>query len=114
MNEQMSEKISSNGNDDAARHERGMATFTRMFGDVAGKTIASIDEISPDLSRYLVDYVFGDVLARPALDLKSREVATVAALTAMGTAGPQLRAHIHCALNLGCSQQEIIEIMIQM
>jgi len=36
----------------------------------------------------------------PGLDLKSREIATIAALTALGTAAPQLRAHIHAALNV--------------
>ena len=52
--------------------------------------------------------------SRPGLDLKSREISTVAALTAMGTALPQLKVHVHGALNVGCSPQEIIEVMIQM
>ena len=38
----------------------------------------------------------------------------VAALTAMGTARPQLKVHIHGALNVGCTREEVIEIMIQM
>jgi len=54
------------------------------------------------------------VYSRPGLDLKSREISTVAALTAMGTALPQLKVHVHGALNVGCSPQEIIEVMIQM
>ena len=52
--------------------------------------------------------------SRPGLDLKSREISTVAALTAMGTALPQLKVHVHGALNVGCSPKEIIEVMIQM
>jgi len=38
----------------------------------------------------------------------------VAALTALGNAAPQLKVHIHGALNVGCSRQEIVEIIIQM
>ena len=38
----------------------------------------------------------------------------VAALSAMGTARPQLKVHIHGALNVGCTREEVIEIMIQM
>ena len=38
----------------------------------------------------------------------------VAALTAMGTARPHLKVHIHGALNVGCTREEVIEIMIQM
>jgi 4-carboxymuconolactone decarboxylase len=48
------------------------------------------------------------------LDLKSREIAVVAALTALGNATPQLKVHIHGALNVGCSRQEIVEVVIQM
>ena len=41
-------------------------------------------------------------------------MATIAALTAMGTATPQLKFHIKAALNIGVSQVEIREIMILM
>lgn len=54
------------------------------------------------------------MISRPEVDLKTRELATVAALTAMGTAAPQLKVHINGALNVGCSPQEIIEIIFQM
>src|SRR5438270_7423680 len=50
----------------------------------------------------------------PGLDLKSRELATVAALTAMANAAPQLKVHIHGAMNVGASRQEILEVIIQM
>jgi 4-carboxymuconolactone decarboxylase len=61
-----------------------------------------------------VEFGFGDIHCRPGLSLQSREIATVAALTALGTAGPQLRAHIHGALNVGCSEQEVVEVIMQM
>jgi 4-carboxymuconolactone decarboxylase len=48
------------------------------------------------------------------LDLKSREIATVAALTALGYALPQLKVHIHGALNVGCTREEITEVILQM
>src|SRR5437868_2018208 len=48
----------------------------------------------------------------PGLDLKSRELATVAALTAMANAAPQLKVHIHGAMNVGASRQEILEVII--
>ena len=101
-------------NEPSARYQRGLAKMAEMFGEFGAKTVDSLENSAPDLGRYLAEYVFGDVLSRPGLDLKSREIATVAALTALGTAGPQLRAHIRGALNVGCSQQEIIEIVMQM
>jgi len=51
---------------------------------------------------------------RPGLDLTSREIATVAALTTLGNAISRLKVHIKGALNVGVSRQEIIEIIIQM
>lgn len=46
--------------------------------------------------------------------MQKREIATIAALTALGNAQPQLKVHINPALNVGCSREEIIEVMIQM
>ena len=96
------------------RHTRGWAKLKQMQGNVGEQALQHIESISPDLARYAVEFVFGDIHSRPGLDLKSREIACVAALTALGNASPQLRAHIHGALNVGCSQQEVIEIMIEM
>jgi 4-carboxymuconolactone decarboxylase len=96
------------------RYDRGLAKLIEIYGDKGSDLIASLQDIAPDLARYVTEFAFGDIHCRPGLDLKSREIATIAALTAMGTAGPQLRAHIHAALNVGCTKQEIIEIIMQM
>ena len=100
--------------DDTNRYERGLAKLQEIYGERAQILIASLQDIAPDLGRYIVEFGFGDIHCRPGLNLKSREIATVAALTALGNAAPQLRAHIHAALNVGCSEQEVIEIIMQM
>jgi 4-carboxymuconolactone decarboxylase len=61
-----------------------------------------------------VEFPFGDIYGRPGLSLRTREIAAVAALTAMGTAPVQLRVHIHGALNVGCTRTEITEVIMQM
>jgi 4-carboxymuconolactone decarboxylase len=68
----------------------------------------------PDLCRYIVEFGFGDIYSRPGLTLQQRELATVAALTALGTAEPQLKVHIAAALNVGLSRTEIVETIMQM
>ena len=73
-----------------------------------------ITTISPDLARMVIEFPFADVYPRPGLDLKVRELITVAALTAMANCQPQLKVHLHAALNVGCSEQEIKEVIIQM
>src|SRR6266699_2076858 len=100
--------------DNADRYERGLAKPKEIYGDRAQTLVAALAEVTPDLSRYVIEFGFGDIHFWPGLDLKSREIATIAALTALGTAAPQLRAHIHAALNVGCSREEVVEVILQM
>ena len=100
--------------DNSDRYERGMALLKRTQGEHADKFLSSLESIAPDLGRFAAEFVFSDVYGRPGLDLKSREMISVAALTTLGFAGPQLRAHIGAALRVGCTQQEIVEIIMQM
>ncbi len=103
--------MNTEGND---RFVRGWKKLKEIDGDAGEKVIESLKNIAPDLGRYTIEYPFGDIYSRQGLDLKSREVATVAALSAMGNAEPQLRVHINAALNVGCTPEEIVEIIIQM
>jgi 4-carboxymuconolactone decarboxylase len=95
-------------------YERGLKKLDQIDGEAGQRVIDSLKDIAPDLGRYVIEFAFGEVFSRPGLDLKSREIATVAALTALGNATPQLKVHINAALNVGCTRQEIIEIIIQM
>jgi 4-carboxymuconolactone decarboxylase len=96
------------------RFDRGMQKLAEIDGAQGKRVIDSLQNIAPDFARYVIEFPFGDIYARPGLDLKSREIATVAALTAMGNAAPQLRVHIHAALNVGCSKEEVVETIMQM
>jgi 4-carboxymuconolactone decarboxylase len=94
------------------RWDKGLDILHQVVGSSAGHVQDSLAEVAPDLGRFLAEY-FGDMYSRPGLDLKSREIATVAALTVLGTL-PQLKVHVGAALNVGCRQEEIIELMMQM
>lgn len=96
------------------RYQQGLQKLAEIDGEQGQKVIDSLQAICPDLARYTIEFPFGDIYSRPQLDLKSREIATLAALTALGHCQPQLRVHIHAALNVGCSAAEIIEVILQM
>jgi len=96
------------------RYTRGWDKLNEIDGELGQKVIESLNEIAPDFARYLIEFPFGDIYARPSLDLRSREIATVAALTALGNAQPQLKVHLQAALNVGCTQEELVEVLIQM
>ncbi|MDU9415018.1 carboxymuconolactone decarboxylase family protein [Pseudomonas sp. zfem005] len=99
---------------DESRYQRGLAKLKEIDGEAGERVVESLVGIAPDFARYLVEFPFGDIYSRPGLDLKSREIAVVAALTALGNAAPQLKVHVHGALNVGASRTEIIETIMQM
>ena len=95
-------------NDENARDIRGLEKLREIDDEAGQRVIDALAPIAPDFARYLIEFPFGDIYSRPALDLKSREIATVAALTALGNATPQLKVHVHGALNVGCTRDEIV------
>ncbi len=97
-----------------SRYQRGLAKLREVDGQAGDRVLQSLQDIAPDFARYLIEFPFGDIYSRPGLDLKSREIAVVAALTAMGNATPQLKVHIHAALNVGVTREEIVETIMQM
>ncbi|MGJ7494457.1 carboxymuconolactone decarboxylase family protein [Variovorax sp. RT4R15] len=104
----------SNSNNDNLRYERGLAKLREIDGEGGVKVVESLADIAPDFARLLIEFPFGDIYSRPGLDLRSREIAVVAALTAMGNAAPQLKVHIQGALNVGVTRTEIVETIMQM
>ena len=99
---------------DNERYQKGWEKLKEIDGEAGERVIESLRDIAPEFARLLIEFPFGDIYSRPGLDLKSREIAVVAALTALGNAAPQLKVHIHGALNVGCTEQEVVEIMMQM
>lgn len=99
-------------------HSERFITGQKMLQQVDGKdgdaVVESLKDIAPDFARYLLEFPFGDIYSRPGLDLRSREIATVAALTALGNAAPQLKVHIAAAQHVGLTREEIIEVIMQM
>ena len=96
------------------RFDRGSRRLKMIDGELGERIIDSLKDIAPNLARFTIEFPFGDVFDPAKLDLRSREIATVAALTAMGNARPQLKVHLHAALNVGVTRAELIEVVTQM
>lgn len=99
---------------ESVRYLRGLEKLREIDGKAGERVIAALADIAPDFAKLLIEFPFGDIYSRPQLDLKSREIGVVAALTALGNATPQLKVHIHGALNVGCTRDEVVEIIMQM
>ena len=96
------------------RYKRALETVAKINGPGSDRIAEALGEIAPDFHEIIMSFAYGDINSRPQLDLKSREIATIAALTAMGNARPQLEAHIVGGLNIGLTREEIVEIIMQM
>lgn len=96
------------------RYERGEAMLAAVDGPAGLAIVDSLAKLFPEFARYLVEFPFGDIYARENLGLRERELATVAALCALGNASPQLRVHVHAALHVGCKPVEVVEVVMQM
>ncbi|WP_157020136.1 carboxymuconolactone decarboxylase family protein [Mesorhizobium xinjiangense] len=97
-----------------SRRERGRRAFAEIGREAGDDFLAELVDIAPDLPNYILEFPYGDIYSRPGLDRRSREIAIIAALSAMGNAKPELVVHLEAGLNVGLSQDEIVEILIQM
>lgn len=73
------------------------------------------DDLLPEFSESLVEWAYGRHYARGVVDGKTRQLCTIAALTALGgQTTPQLKVNIEHTLAAGASQQEVVEVIWQM
>ena len=75
--------------------------------------IQSLQDIAPDVGKYIIEFAFGDVYTRPKLSMQEREMITITSLLTIGGCEPQLEVHINGSLNVGLSPEKIIETFIQ-
>ena len=92
----------------------GWETVDRINAEGARRQWDALSPIAPDFARWIVESAYADILGRPQLSLRDREIATLAALATLGHAPAQLRAHVEGALNVGLSREEIVEVLMQM
>lgn len=94
------------------RFETGWKKITEIDAGILQQFYQDLLAISPDFARHLVKFPFGDIYSRPALDSRRRELAIVSAIAALGHAQPQLRLHLHAALKVGCTRDELTEVLM--
>ncbi|TXT35745.1 MAG: 4-carboxymuconolactone decarboxylase [Comamonadaceae bacterium] len=96
------------------RYQRGQATLSSIHGHVGEGVMKQLADIAPDFARMIIEFPYGDIYSRGVLSAKERQIATIASLATLGHAPTELKAHIQGGLNVGCTRQEIVEILMQM
>jgi 4-carboxymuconolactone decarboxylase len=95
------------------KYDVGFNKFKNIYGELCIRVLQNVNETSPDMMKYIVEFAFGEIYSRKGLDIKSREIVFISSLLTLGNAIPQLKSHIHGALHIGCTRGEILEIVIQ-
>ncbi len=96
------------------RYTKGINTLNAINSEAGEKILELLNDISPDMARFVIEFPYGDIYSRKTLDIKTRELLTIASLTTLGFAKDQLKAHVNNALNAGCTKDEIVEVIMQM
>lgn len=99
---------------DPERKKRGEAKFEELTGRGPDALRASMAGLAPDAAEYVVEIVYGEMYQRAGLDIKTRQIVTVAALAATGNAQPQLRNLVRAARLAGWTEAEIVEVFLQL
>src|SRR5437879_2588372 len=89
---------------------RGAAVCRAVYGRAYHKLLVNLRALHPGLEDLVLVDAYGKVIGRPGLDLKRRELCTVATTAVLGTA-EQLHSHLRGALNTGASSEEIEAVL---
>ena len=97
----------------STRFKNGMKQLKEIDGDGGEEVIKALEDVSPDLGRFIVEFAFGDIYTRKELSLQERELITITSLLTAGGCEPQLEVHINGSLNVGITPKKIIETFLQ-
>lgn len=95
------------------RFKKGSANLAKIDGVGGQAVIDSLAGVGEDVGKYIIEFAFGDIYGRDALNFQQREMITITSLLSQGDTEPQLEVHINAALNVRLTQSEIVGIFIQ-
>ena len=102
-------------NNHSLSYQKGLALFNELHGGHAGEQLVNnLKDVCPDFVNMTIEWATLGIMARPGLDLLTREYLLIASCTTLGHAVPQLKAHIDAALKLGGTKEQIVEVILQM
>jgi len=96
------------------RRAKGMQIMQEMHGRERTEAVCQQwRQICPDLEKYIVEFVAGDVWGRPGLDRRTKILVTIAVLTALGRP-LALEHNLRKAVHNGVTREEIVETLLHL
>ena len=110
----MDQEVMNVSPNNSERYKKGKAMLEKIHGAHSGEGIVTaLEDVCPDLATMTIEWGFGEIVSRTGIDLRTRQLVTIASCVTLGHAEPQLRAHIEGALRVGATKEEIVEVILQ-
>ena len=94
-------------------YEQGEKIRREVLGDAhVERSLSSATEFSRPLQEMVTEYCWGAIWSRPGLERKTRSLVNLAILTALNRSH-ELAVHVRGAVNNGCTDEEIQEVLMQ-
>lgn len=94
-------------------YKQGMKTRRSVLGDEhVNNAEANKSHFDADFQRFITETAWGTVWSRPGLDLRTRNLLTIAILAALGKEH-ELDLHLHATKNVGVIDDEVKEVLMQ-
>jgi 4-carboxymuconolactone decarboxylase len=95
------------------KFERGMQIRKSVLGeDHVARAEAQKSDFDNDFQRYITECAWGSVWVRPGLEIKTRQLLTIAMLAALGK-HEELALHVRATRNTGVTRNEVKEVFMQ-
>ncbi|WP_030273680.1 carboxymuconolactone decarboxylase family protein [Streptomyces sp. NRRL B-24484] len=94
------------------RYEHGMEVLRQIDGEAGERVVNALADVSPEMAHQIAAWGFGEIYSRPALPPRDRQLVTLGMLTALGGCEPQVEVHVHAALNVGLTLEQIVEALL--
>ncbi len=92
-------------------YEKGAAIRRGMVGDnpAMEARLGMIERLDPEILRYINEFSYGTIYARPRFDVKQRQLLALMANIVLDRS--EVRPHIRNALNLGWEKEDVMEVI---
>lgn len=101
------------GRSDGERYDQGMRVRRAVLSDAhVDRAIAGTTPSTADFQDFITRYAWGEIWTRPGLDRRSRSIAVLSSMIALGHE-EEFEMHVHAALRNGLTPDEIVEVILQ-
>ena len=103
-----------NTDEEHDRYSTGLKVFKTLMQEPSSSYIATLSKASPELAKWSMEFLFGDILHREGLDFSTKQLAIISMLATYGNRTKTLIRHMRATLAGGVDLDQLVEALIQL